>query len=214
MSLTLIALGVAGFFAYKCFYLKKQSSEALPTPTSKITASPSPLSFPQPEVESKTNWKTFTYPTKLYSFKYPPNWDLSPDDPDWVPNPNYRSEVSVKDPEWKEQGSYVNRFYIIERGPDSNDEFLHFIEANKSNPYFSAYFSEYRTVQFNDKTAILVIFPGDQQPTPELYTFIELFVIHDNKGYSLSYFTPPEVTNLDQVSNLRPDIFSTFRFLD
>ena len=66
--LSLTTLGTAGFFGYRYFQLKQQSSEALPAQISKITTSSSPSPSPQPAINPTANWET--YINEKYSFEY------------------------------------------------------------------------------------------------------------------------------------------------
>ena len=98
VALTLAALGVAGFFAYRYFQLKQQFSETLPIPTSKITTIPSPLLSPQPTIDPTANWKTYTNTTYGFSLKYPHDWKILYDaQPDPTGNPTKHSVELGKD---------------------------------------------------------------------------------------------------------------------
>lgn len=66
----LLSLGLAGYFAYQNFQLKKEQpnlGQATPTPTSNI---------PSPTTDQTTNWKTYKNDAHKFTFKYPSDWQV------------------------------------------------------------------------------------------------------------------------------------------
>lgn len=70
-GLLVIALGIAGFFAYQNYNLKQQEPQVQPTPAPEISiTSPTPTTnLPTPTPDQSADWKT--YSTSTYQVKYP-----------------------------------------------------------------------------------------------------------------------------------------------
>jgi cytoskeletal protein RodZ len=66
IGLSVVALGMAGFFGYKYFQLNQQTAKAPSSPVS----SAEPIKSPE-KVDPTSNWKTYTDPKNLFSFSYP-----------------------------------------------------------------------------------------------------------------------------------------------
>ena len=66
-ALVVIALGVAGFFAYQNYQLRQQTSQSISTPN------PSPAEAIVEESDLTADWKTIQ--TKLWQFKVPSTWN-------------------------------------------------------------------------------------------------------------------------------------------
>jgi len=74
--LFLAALGVAGYFGWQIFQLKKeQASLTQPTPIPTPTAT---SALPSPTTDPTVNWEIYTNPKIGFSFKYPEGWTERP----------------------------------------------------------------------------------------------------------------------------------------
>lgn len=67
--IAILALGIAGFFAYQNRQLKQQIIQAQPTP--------SPLITPTNATDPTVNWKTYSDPLNIFEVQYPNDWITS-----------------------------------------------------------------------------------------------------------------------------------------
>jgi len=74
-ALALIALGIAGVFAYQNYQLKQKTTPekgvSAPTPVSTLIPSPSIIPSPTPTVNPNANWLTLPNKDVCYTFRYP-----------------------------------------------------------------------------------------------------------------------------------------------
>jgi hypothetical protein len=110
----LLSLGTAGFFAYQNVQLQQQVSRTTLTPPTSPTPTTNPATNLS-EAEPK-DWKTYT--ASLISFRYPPDWFVSPGD-FLALLPEYRYKQIQNVPSQKESELYPREKYYpitIHRG--------------------------------------------------------------------------------------------------
>lgn len=143
------------------------------------------------------NWKTYTSPNNLYSFRYPvKNWEINQS---ISPLGN---EISI----YCINNCFVysvDRFTVSLVTSKSVDEYINSIHAGTDDFGFIKF-------TLNGDNAIKVGFGGSSQSP----AFINVFVMHNGQGYLIqsSYAKLSNLNNLDQFPNPKPDFLPTFKF--
>jgi len=137
------------------------------------------------------NWNTYKDPTNSYSFRYPADQNISIIE-NKLPNGSL----------WISAGS----FQIIETG--SKYQSLKEYENIYLKPI--NYDQNSKIIKFNGVDALEYLIPSTEQNP----TSINIFVINNNLGYQLSQIFQQEVTSIENIPLLNPNIIFTFRFLD
>jgi len=145
------------------------------------------------ESDETIRWKTFVSSDNAYSFKYPEDWEIN----DKTDASGFVTLQCNKCPD-----SSVDLFQIITYVYKSVDEYI------KEYPD-----RDYRRIKFKGLDAVEAVIPGGPQAGGSA---LEIFVINNGQGYSLQYRFGGlyDITKLNDLPKPKPDILSTFEFLD
>ncbi|MCL5438574.1 MAG: hypothetical protein M1268_01125 [Patescibacteria group bacterium] len=184
----LVAFLVGGF-VLGTYGTKNNASKITPTPVAKISPTP----------DTTANWKTYINKDWNFSFKYP-----------------YRDEINLSsdgtvDVDLKNEvgkclgGTNIDTFMI---GADRFSSVQEFKNTRFSPNY------PFKEINFKGEKATRLYYPGiDQTGGPQVI----LFVMHNGKGYEIIYrfcAKPGTILNESEITNINPDILSTFKFTD
>lgn len=182
MIILLLALGVAGFFAYQNWQLKQQIAQVQPAPTTLIT--------PTTTADPTTNWKIYTNQKLGFTIKYPPTVIITRElNDEFNRATEFKgSEISFEVMLRKTGAISLNNYYYM----DSPILQKAFLDGNNANVY--AYNAVNNTC-VNDES-------GPSCPT----SFIAYVAENGPNIYHISFYGD------DKLSPLENQILSTFKF--
>lgn len=218
LATLLLFLATAGVLGFYVFRGKRPEGSPLPTqvprpiPTLAPTLTPTlitPVSTPTPipEVtptlipEPTADWRTYTSPDGLYSFKYPLDWLVNTGESPLAPFVYVMCDGDLKVNSCNRHGDTVDLFQVVRVIYNAVDEYL---EKYKI-------YTDYRKTTFGGDEAVQLVVPGGPQAGGST---LVVFVVHKGKGYELQDRYPGllDAQSLGQFGDPRPNILSTFKF--
>ncbi len=172
----------------------------MPQQTTQSTSAPSsnPESTNSADI---SNWKTYTNTKYGFSFQYPASFKLSDSQ-----NEDIQMNVVNSTTERCLNGETIDLFSVNygQYQPIS-------ISKYKSSNTFSPN-TQFKETSFGNDKAVQSYFAGSNQTGgPQ----VALFFVHNGQGYQIVYrfcANPGTILNDSQISNLNPNILSTFKF--
>ena len=183
---------------------KSQTPISSPSTTQPSSAQPSTV-IPSPTTDPTANWKTYTSPDGIYSFKYPVDWFIYPGQSPLGPSASVMCNSDQKQNSCDKPGNTIDLFAINLLIYNSVNDYLNKNELLREK--------DYRKISFNGNEAVEVAFPAGPQAGGSI---LELFVVYKGKGYNLQYRYPGllDTKYLKDFPEPNPNILSTFQFLD
>jgi hypothetical protein len=193
-----IAAGIGCWYWYISNQPEATSEFSTSTKTSTSSAKTATLSS---KTDETAGWKTFTSNDNVYSFNYPTDWELN----DNTASAGFVYVLCMKNTNCNTSGNSINLFQVSVLIYKTVDEYWNNITEDKNGVY------DKRKTTFLGFEAVEAIQTGGPQAGGSSIIY---FVPYKGKGYQLFYRYPSllDATKLEEFSNPRPNIISTFFF--
>lgn len=76
ITIAILLTGLAGYFGYQNYQLRRELADQQPLPSSMAVSSPVPIVPSTPPVDPTTDWETYTNTKYSYSFNYPQQYNI------------------------------------------------------------------------------------------------------------------------------------------